>query len=66
MPDLIINRCPLKCDETCAKVWSNETIQHRIICGCVCHYKKNAALVQVDGLDTKASSTYSHPGGISK
>ena len=33
---------------------------------CECHNKKDAALVQVEGLDAKASSSCSHPGGISK
>jgi hypothetical protein len=66
LPDLIISTCPLGCNKTCVKVWVNDSIKHRIICNCVCHYKKDAALVQVEGLDAKASSTFSHPEGISK
>jgi hypothetical protein len=67
VPDLIIGTCPLGCNKTCVEVWINDSIEHRIICSCVCHNnKKDAALVQVEGLDTKASSSCSHPGGISK
>jgi hypothetical protein len=66
LPDLIISICPLGCNKACVQIWTNDSIEHRIICNCVCHYKKDAALVQVEGPDAKATSTYSHPGGTSK
>lgn len=48
----------------CHGQWSGFGFQ--ILCYCKCHNKKDAALVQVEELDAKASSTGSHPGGISK
>jgi hypothetical protein len=66
LPDLIISNCPLGCNKACEEVWINDNIGHKIVCSCICHYKKDAALVQVEGPNAKATSTYSHPAGISK
>jgi hypothetical protein len=47
IPDLVVNICPLGCDGTCARIWINESIGHKIICNCQCGHKKiTAALAQ--------------------
>jgi hypothetical protein len=66
LPDLIIGKCPLGCNETCSVVWTNDTIGHRIVCNCVCHYKKDAALVRVERPNSKAVSTHNHPRSLSR
>lgn len=38
-PDLIVNRCPLGC-ENCNEIYVNEQTGHRILCRCSkCHHK---------------------------
>ncbi|HZI70843.1 MAG TPA: hypothetical protein VFD60_06745 [Nitrososphaeraceae archaeon] len=39
LPDLVVNICPLGCNGACAKIWTNENTEHRIICNCECHKK---------------------------
>jgi hypothetical protein len=65
LPDLVIGNCPLGCNGTCTAIWINDSIGHRIVCNCVCHYKKEVALVQVEGPNTKAIGYFSHSGGFS-
>jgi hypothetical protein len=48
----------------CHGQWSGFGFQ--VLCYCKCHYKKDAALVRVEGPDAKASSACSHPAGMSK
>ena len=49
LPDLIVNACPLGCNQECSKTWTNKTIRHRIVCKCKCdHNKKQVALDSVE------------------
>jgi hypothetical protein len=36
IPDLVLNICPLTCND-CKRIYLNNQIGHRIICGCRCH-----------------------------
>ena len=48
LPDLILNACPLGCNQDCAIIWTNRTIGHRIVCKCKCHHnKRQVALASV-------------------
>jgi hypothetical protein len=48
LPDLIVNACPLGCNQECAIIWTNKTIGNRIICDCKCgHNKKGKVLADV-------------------
>jgi hypothetical protein len=49
LPDLIVNLCPLGCNQTCGRIWVNGIIDHRIICECKCgHNKNDQVLVSVE------------------
>jgi hypothetical protein len=43
LPDLIVNACPLGCNQECAMIWTNKTTGHRIICNCPCKHKKRGS-----------------------
>lgn len=43
LPDLIVNACPLGCDQECAIMWTNKTVSHRIVCNCPCRHKKRGS-----------------------
>jgi hypothetical protein len=36
MPDLVVNRCPVRCSD-CKAIYLNKQTLHRIICRCPCH-----------------------------
>lgn len=55
LPDLIVNICPLGCDRKCARIWINETINHRVICKCPCGHKKRVALQLVGEPEARAT-----------
>jgi hypothetical protein len=59
LPDLIVNSCPLGCDRKCARIWINETIDHKIICKCPCGHKKQVALQLVEGPEDRATQDIS-------
>ena len=48
-PPLIINRCPLGCSSPCARIWINETIDHSIICECLCGHNEKQTVLEVVG-----------------
>jgi hypothetical protein len=62
--DFLSRDCKLNEHTNCHGQWSGLGVH--VLCHCKCHNKKDAALVRVEGLDAKASSSCSHPGGISK
>jgi hypothetical protein len=58
LPDLIVNACPLGCNQDCSKKWTNKTIRHRIVCNCQCHRKKRIALAWVEEPLANAESPF--------